>query len=210
MITEYSTKKPVIHGLLLLDCWEPQVKTHFFKDKYYVNLIENLNNENFTWVVNSASRLKIDLSDIAMANTFEVCKYQDDHPIIKNLLQYSGNEKTSTLITRYILSYKKSMHIMSVEDFVWFCSEYMSGSIQNWLVAGLTWQMCTHSHALGLPKLAHLSKQHSLNFYATDYSFCTMTEQTATLQDFEQDSLKWELIKDFGYRLLPQDTLDKY
>ena len=210
MITEHSTKKPVIHGLLLLDCWEPQVYEHFFKDKYYVNLIENLKNEKFTWVVNSASRLKIDLNDIAMAKTFKVCKYQDDHPIIKNLLQYSGDEKTSTLITRYILSYKQSMHIMSVEDFVWFCSEYMSGHTQNWLVAGLTWQMCTHTHALGLPRLAYLSKQYSLNFYATDYSFCTMTEQTATLQDFEQDSLQWELIQDFGYRLLPQGTLDKY
>ena len=203
MITEHSTKKPVIHGLLLLDCWEPQIHEHFFKDKYYVNLIENLKNENLTWVVNSASRLKIDLSDIAMAETFKVCKYQDDHPIIKNLLQHSGNEKTSTLITRYVLSCKKSMHIMNMEDFVWYCSEYMSGQIQNWLVAGLTWQMCTHSHALGLPKLAQLSKRYSLNFYATDYSFCTMTEQTATLQDFEQDSLQWELIKDFGYQLLP-------
>jgi hypothetical protein len=93
MITEHSTKKPEIHGLLLLDCWEPQVHEHFFKDKYYVNLIENLKNENFTWVVNSASRLKIDLNDIAMAKTFKVCKYQDDHPIIKNLLQCSGDEK---------------------------------------------------------------------------------------------------------------------
>jgi len=203
MITEYSTKKPVIHGLLLLDCWEPQVKTHFFKDKYYVNLIENLNNENFTWVVNSASRLKIDLSDIAMANTFEVCKYQDDHPIIKNLLQYSGNEKTSTLITRYILSYKKSMHIMSVEDFVWFCSEYMSGHLQNWLVAGLTWQMCTHSHALGLSNLVDITRRHPLNFYATDYSFCKLTEQTATREDFEQDRTNWCHIEGFGYQLLP-------
>jgi len=210
MITAHSTKKPKIQGLLLLDCWEPQVHEHFFKDKYYVNLIGNLKNENFSCVVNSASRLKIDLSDVAMANTFKVCKYQDDHPIIRNLLRESGKEKTSTLITRYILNCKNSMHIVTTEDFVWFCSEYMSGPIQHWLVAGQTWQMCTHSHALGLPKLAHLSKPHSLNFYATDYSFCTMTEQTATLQDFEQDSLQWELIKDFGYRLLPQGPLDKY
>jgi hypothetical protein len=203
MITAHSTKKPKIQGLLLLDCWEPQVLDHFFKDKYYVNLIGNLKNENFSCVVNSASRLKIDLSDVAMANTFKVCKYQDDHPIIKNLLRESGKEKTSTLITRYILSYNKSMHIMNMEDFVWFCSEYMSGHIQNWLVAGLTWQMCTHSHALGLPNLADITRRHQLNFYATDYSFCKLTAQTTTREDFEQDSMNWGLIEDFGYQLLP-------
>jgi len=203
MIKAYTKGKPNIEGLLLLDCWEPEVHEHFFKDKYYVNLIENLKNENFMWVVNSASRLKIELNDTVMINTFKVCNYRDDHPIIKNLIQHAGTEKTSTLISRYILSYKKSMHIMDMEDFVWFCSEYMSGHIQNWLVAGLTWQMCTHSHALGLPNLADITRRHQLNFYATDYSFCKLTAQTATREDFEQDSMNWGLIEDFGYQLLP-------
>jgi hypothetical protein len=203
MITEHSTKKPDIQGLILLDCWEPQVHAHFFKDKYYVNLIEKLKNKNFMCVVNNATGLQIDLNDTAMSNTFKVCKYQDDHPIIRNLLRESGNEKTSTLITRYILNCKNSMHIMTMEDFVWFCSDYMAGSIQHWLVAGHTWQLCTHESGLGLHTLARLTKTYPLNFYATDYSFCTMTEQTATLKDFEQDSMNWCLIKDFGYQLLP-------
>jgi hypothetical protein len=154
-------------------------------------------------VINSATGLQIDLNDTAMSNTFKVCKYQDDHPIIRNLLRESGNEKTSTLITKYILNCKNSMHIMTMEDFVWFCSDYMAGSIQHWLVAGHTWQLCTHEAGLGLHTLARLTKTYPLNFYATDYSFCTMTEQTATLKDFEQDSMNWCLIKDFGYQLLP-------
>ena len=30
-----------------------------------------------------------------------------------------------------------------------------------------------------------------------------MTEQTATLKDFQQDIMNWRLIEGFGYQLLP-------
>jgi hypothetical protein len=202
MITGHSTKTPDIQGLLLLDCWEPQVHEHLFKDKYYINLIEDLRNRKFEYMVNSASGLQINLNDPGMANTLEVCNYQHSHPILHNLLQYSGNEKTSALISRYVF-HRQTINIITIEDFVWFCTEYLSYQIQHWLVVGHTWQMCTHEHTLGLPRLAELSKKYPLNFYATDYSFCTMTEKTATLKDFEQDSMKWCQIQDFGYQLLP-------
>lgn len=144
-----------------------------------------------------------------MANTLKVCNYNDNHPIIRNLLENSDNEKTSTLISKYVFD-QHTVNIINDYDFVWFCTEYLSYQIQHWLVVGHTWQMCTHSHVLGLPRLAELSAIYNLNFYATDYSFCTMTEQPATLTDFEQDSLNWGLIEDFGYQLLPQGALDKY
>jgi hypothetical protein len=99
-----------------------------------------------------------------------------------------------------------SVNILNAEDFVWFCTEHLSNRVQNWLVAGHTWQMCTHDHGLGLRALAGVTKKYPLNFYATDYSFCTMTEQTATLEDFEQDSLNWCLIEGFGYQLLPSNN----
>lgn len=205
MITKFSKDIPEIQGLILLDCWEPQVFSHFFKDKFYINLIEKISHKKFQYIVNSASRLQIDLSDPSIANTIQVCEYRDDHPIMRNLLKYSGDEKTSVLITRYLLTHSPTIAISNTADFVWFCKHYLSNKIKNWLVAGLTWQMCTHSHGLGLPTLANVAKNHDLNFYATDYSFCTMTEQTATLQDFERDSLRWCLIENFGYHLLPQD-----
>jgi hypothetical protein len=203
MITEHSAETPDIQGLILLDCWEPQAHEHFFKDKFYINLIENLrfNNFQFRYVINSASRLKIELNDVVMANTLKVCNYRDDHPIICNLLENSGDEKSSTLMSRYLFD-AHTVNIINEYDFSWFCTEYLSNEIKNWLVVGQTWQMCTHSHALGFHALTRLSKQHHLNFYATDYSFCTMTEQTAILEDFEQDSMRWKLIKDFGYQLL--------
>jgi len=50
--------------------------------------------------------------------------------------------------------------------------------------------------------LSRIAKKYPLNFYATDYSFCKLTEQTATREDFEQDSMNWSPIKDFGYQLL--------
>ena len=209
MITASSKNKPDINGLILLDCWEPQVRDHFFKDKYYINLIEKLKDQHFKIVINSASRLQIDLTDPAMVNTLEICQYRDDHPIMHNLLQQSGPEKPSTLLSRY-LSNEKIIHIVNDLDFIWFATKYLNYQVHNWLVVGLTWQMCTHEHALGLDNLSQITKEYNLNFYATDYSFCTMTEQTAGLKDFEQDSLDWCLIEDFGYQLLPHNSLDKY
>jgi hypothetical protein len=212
MIKAHSREKPNIQGLLLLDCWEPQVHEHLFKDKFYINLIENLlfNITDFWYVVNSASRLKIELNDTLMVNTFKVCNYRDDHPIIRNLLAHAGDEKTSTLILRYLCKDKQTINLINPDDFVWLCTKHLLNKVQNWLVVGHTWQMCTHSHAIGLNVLGNIASRYPLNFYATDYSFCTMTEQTATLRDFEQDSLKWELIENFGYRLLPLRGLDKY
>jgi hypothetical protein len=203
MITEHSTKKPDIRGLILLDCWEPEVRDHFFKDKYYINLIDKLIDKKFEYIVNSASSLRINLSDAALANTLKVCNYNDNHPVIQHLLRNSGNEKTSSLVSRYLFK-SQVINIINIEDFVWFSTNYLSNQIKNWLVVGHTWQICTHSHALSLPRLAWAAGNHDLNFYATDYSFCTMTEQTATLKDFEQDSLNWGLVENFGYQLLPQ------
>jgi len=188
----------------MLDCWEPQVREHFFKDKFYINLIEKIGDKNFQYIVNSLTQLKVDLTDPTMANTMKVCQYQDEHPLMRNLLQESGKEKTSTLITRYLINRSRAINIANSSDFIWFCTDYLENKVQNWLVVGHTWQMCTHSHGLGLLELARISKNYNLNFYATDYSFCTMTEQPAVLKDYEQDSLKWRAIKDFGYQLLPQ------
>ena len=204
MITKSTGKHPILQGLLLLDCWEPQVHDHFFKDKYYINLIEKLKNKNFEYIVNSAGRLPIDLNDTAMATTIKVCDYDHNHPIMRNLFENSGNEKTSTLLSKYLLNRIPTINILNAEDFVWFCTKHLPiDRVQNWLVAGHTWQMCTHDAELGLHTLARLIKTCPLNFYATDYSFCTMTEQTATLKDFQQDIMNWRLIEGFGYQLLP-------
>jgi hypothetical protein len=204
MITKSTRKHPILQGLLLLDCWEPQVHDHFYKEKFYINLIEKLKNKNFEYIVNSAGGLPIDLNDTAMATTIKVCDYDNNHPIMRNLFENSGNEKTSMLLSKYLLNKTPTINILNAEDFVWFCTKHLPiGRVQNWLVAGHTWQMCTHDAGLGLHTLARLIKTCPLNFYATDYSFCTMTEQTATLKDFQQDIMNWRLIEGFGYQLLP-------
>ena len=210
MIIKKSIKKhPILQGLILLDCGEPQVHDQFFMDKYYINLIEKLKNKNFEYIVNNSYGLQIDLNDTVIATTIKVCDYDHNHPIMRNLFENAGNEKTSTLLSKYLLNRIPTINILNAEDFVWFCTKYLPiERVQNWLVAGHTWQLCTHDAGLGLNTLARLTKTYPLNFYATDYSFCTMTEQTATLQDFEQDSMNWRIIEGFGYQLLPQTMFE--
>ena len=86
MITEFTNELPDIKGLILLDCWEPQVYEHLFKDKFYINLIEKIAHTHFKYIVNSVTKFQIDLSDTIMSNTMKVCQYQDNHPVMSNLL----------------------------------------------------------------------------------------------------------------------------
>jgi hypothetical protein len=222
MIVGQSTEIPEIHGLILLDCWEPP-NGKFFTEKFYVNLIDQLQGYNFRCVVNGASNNKLDIQDPSLINTLKIYSRPrlDDsgapildtpadfrrYKVITNLLQFFvGNDVTSALIKRYLLAPFPSVFLMSPEDLAYHASVHLHHTCKNWLVVGQSWQMCTHSHALGLPRLAKLSHKYNIDmsFYATDFGFCKVNGGTAGYNDFENDSLQWEHIENFGYKLVPE------
>jgi len=220
MIVSQSTAVPEIHGLILLDCWEPP-DGKFFTDLFYVNLIDRLQGHDFKCVVNSASNNKLDTQDPSLINTLQLYSTPrldatgvpmlDDsadfrrYKVVTNLLQFFvGNDVTSALIKRYLLTPFPSVFLVSPEDLAYHASVYLHNTCKNWLVVGQSWQMCTHNHTLGLLNLAKLSHKYDLSFYATDFGFCKIVGGTAGYNDFENDSLQWERIENFsGCRLIP-------
>ena len=235
MIIAQSSTVPEIHGLILLDCWEPPAHK-FSTEKFYVNLIDQLQKYNFNCIINSPSNSRFDQDDPSLEKTLEIygrprqnadgMPITDSHDdlrryrVVTNIFKSFVTstipeenalpgmrcapaltaETTSTLIKKYLLKTDSSIFLTNYEDLFYHATVYSEVLCTNWLVVGQTWQMCTHDHALGLNHLARLP---GMSFYATDFGFCKEHGGTAGYEDFVNDSLDWEHIENFGYRLIP-------
>ena len=234
MITSRSLTVPDIHGLVLLDCWEPPAHK-FFTEIFYVNLIDQLKKYRFKCVVNSPSNSQFDQNDPSLANTLQTYgrprldvdgsalldtdadfrRYRVITNIFKSFVTTTIPEEnllpgmrcapaltaetTSVLIKKYLLKTNPSIFLANHEDFVYHATVHLKGQYKNWLVVGQSWQMCTHEHSLGLKYLSQLP---GMSFYATNFGFCKKDGGTAGHEDFANDSLDWEHIENFGYKLV--------
>lgn len=230
MIVQEIQKIPVIDGLILIDCVKVAHNSHQETRLYYQQLIKLLSIFSFAHVVNSATGVEIDYSDRSQLNTFDRYLWTDcvDRPaptkrhekIIFNMIRYSrpGNY-TSQLIHNSLLDNDHSVFLVSLEDFLYHTQTTLNNSITNWLLVGQSWNMCVHDNNLGLKNIAKLPKSLGLNFYSIDQAFNMAPSHmpavyspgkgfvkdlipTAGRQEFENDSLPWALIPDFGYQLL--------
>jgi len=218
MITSQSLTVPEIHGLILLDCWEPPAHK-FFTEIFYVNLIDRLKKYHFKCVVNSPSNTRFDQDDPSLANALQIYgqprlgvdglalldtdadfrRYRVMTSIFKSFTNNAVTEATSALIKKYLLKTNPSIFLITHEDFVYHTNVHLKGQYKNWLVVGQSWQMCTHEHSLGLKYLSQLP---GMSFYATDFGFCKQGGGTAGHEDFTSDSTQWEYIENFGYKLV--------
>ena len=230
MIVAEIEKIPVIDGLILIDCVKVAHDSHQETRLYYQQLLKLLSTFSFTCVVNSAASIEIDYSDRSQLNTFDrYCwsssigqpKSNTRHEeIIYNTIRFSrpGNY-TSQLIHNRLLDNDRSIFLVTLEDFLYHNQTTLNDKIRNWLVVGQTWGMCAHDNNIGLKNIAKLSQSYDLNFYAIDQGFNMHTDYlpavyspgkgfvpelipTAGRQEFENDSLRWAHIPNFGYQLL--------
>jgi len=221
MIVSQSNRVPEIMGLILLDCWESPVHK-LYTDRFYLDLIEHVQTLDVRYIVNAPSNNRIDLDDKSFQNTLEryslptrrdnVClsdtqqdfaRYKIASHVMASL---TGDNCTSHLIKRYLLSQIDCVFLAHVPDLLHHAnllpSDGVQDGVQNWLVAGQSWQMCTHDHSLGLTRLRHIDSACNMKFYATDQSFLKQHGGTAQYDDFAADALEWEHITNFGYRLI--------
>jgi len=72
--------------------------------------------------------------------------------------------------------------------------------ITNWLVVGLTWNICFHTRPMGINQLLRQSQQEQ---FFIDPN-CVLTEDLDTLTEAEvrSDQLLWQKVNDLGYRLV--------
>lgn len=209
-----ATTQPHIHGLILIDCWEPdRIESKYKLYDFYHKLLCNLSRFNFECVVNHASELNPNYKDASVLNTVKKYSWQNklvildntqkrhEDQIIVHMIQNSGLRSVPVELQENLLKRFNSVVLHNTQDFVYHVKQTFDQSPTNWLVAGQTWGLCTHTNGLGLQQLAQISTEKQINFYATNWSFCKIDATPLTRDDFDQDLFHWQEIQDWGYRL---------
>jgi hypothetical protein len=212
MIVSESSAIPSIDGLILIDCWEPDVDIKKYLHQFYITLVNRLAEFKFSAIINASGGCRLDINDPSQRNTVQLYNWThrndvshrtaEGNNIIANLVAHSGtDQQTSTILNRCLLDNPNSFSIFTVDDFIHHCQIHLGNQCKNWLVVGQTWQMCTHDNSIGLHSLRRFIYD-NFNFYTIDSGFCKLDGSLVNYVDYETDKLQYELIYNFGYRLL--------
>jgi len=227
MITNLAQFKPVpaILGIILIDCWEfDKIITRDATNKFYHNLARTIQQRKDTYdlkcQINHAPDTFWDIDEVSVTNTLKKYIWQESSQplehleLIKNLLCHleldaptTKRRKIDPTIKAAFLHNGNAFCLANEKDFVYHWTHTLKRQINDWLIAGQSWSLCTHSAALGIPACLKLASEHKeLKFYATDYSFLKINGDGVGYSDFLNDQYGWELIPNFGYQLRPVQT----
>ena len=175
-----------------------------FNSEYYSwidTLPTKLKNFQFDSIINAAYHTKIDYNDPSIYNTLVAYNWQQyDEQIMLQLIKTCNNYTVSDTMKTQVFG-ASTFALYSIESFVKHVAKLVP-HIQNWLVIGAEWQLCTHYRDLGLQ---NLSKLPQFNFYGADWGFVKKTHcsgySTVSQEDFEKDKLNWKKIDNHLYLL---------
>ena len=231
MITQSTDQVPELQGLILIDCWEPTIQKSEHVNQFYQNIIDRTHQHNFVCVVNSANNVLIDMADLSMANLFHFhCNnqilslpehlQQRHNQVVANSSRWahqirhperSSHSTTSQLLHDHFFNDRRGVYLMRPLDIMFHNQIVLGGQVQNWLVAGKSWQFCMHKNDVGVDNLSEIAARFNVNFYATDFSLLKGDNQTtAKYEDFENDTLEWKQVENFGYQLMPTPAQSRY
>lgn len=210
MILQSADGFPPITGWLLIDIWQelPTSQKRARIDQWVDHLLATRACFDLECVVNAAYSCKVDTfhdPDPFVQNTLELYCYQEltaDHTLIFNLMRESNKGyETHAGIRSQLSNTRSAVALHCFHDFVTHCEKTLQGNVRHWLVAGQSWQLCLHNRALGLNRLRELVRR-GYNFYVTPWSVLRDDLTSINEQDVQDDTLDWEAIPGFGWRLL--------
>jgi hypothetical protein len=214
MILSNTDQVPQIDGLILIDCWEPEkIDEKKYLNLFYANLVTQLKKFEFKCVVNASLHCKIDGNDFSQLNVLNkycwdfnnndpryILTDQEQKAIFNILKQNNLSRQVSTIINFCLLNNNVSAYITDIENFKYHNKKHLNNTCKNWLVVGQTWPMCTHNNEISLTTLKNIP---DMNFYTLDQGFCKINGDLVYEEDYRKDTLNYEKISNFGYRLLP-------
>jgi hypothetical protein len=189
-------------GLICIDLWEEtpgQTPTPPEYHRWLNNLPNRLSDFNFSSIINASYDTKIDYNDPSIYNTLVAYNWHDFDPqvmleLIKNCNNYTMSKSMQTQVFG-----NQTFALYSIQSFKKHVDKLVP-HVKDWLVIGNTWNICTHHRDLGLVNLSRLNE---FNFYALDWGFRKINNQTLCDKDFEDDCfVKWEKINQHMYRLI--------
>lgn len=90
--------------------------------------------------------------------------------------------------------------IIDITDPLNFYENNQTWQIKNWLVVGLTWQLCFHTRPMGIVNLnKHCGQE---DFFMNPDFVLTRDFKTVTDLDVRADTLLWQSVSGLGYRLV--------
>lgn len=208
MIVKYTKEiQPVIDGLIMIDCWQPSRDQQKNYNNFYVSLLSKLIHFDFKCIVNAAYNVDLTTQDISIRNTLQTYYWQESKiqnvNIVQNLVKHcGGSNKTSVLFEETLMRTAPSIMLLEFDDFVHHWQTVLDCQINNWLVVGQAWKNCVHRRQIGLENMYRNNTHRDLNFYAIDVGFKTDNGTTTSYEHFQQDSLPWAHIENFGYKLI--------
>jgi hypothetical protein len=208
MIVKYTNEtRPVIDGLIMIDCWNPSDQQRLEYNNFYVPLLSQLIKFDFKCIVNAAYNVDLSTQDISIRNTLQTyywpeSKIQNPN-IVQNLVKHCGaSNKTSLLFEEALMHHAPSVMLLEFDDFVHHWQTVLDCKVDNWLVVGQAWKNCVHARPIGLDNMYRMNPHKDLNFYAIDAGFKTDDGIITTHANFQQDNLPWSYIENFGYKLI--------
>lgn len=175
-----------INGLICIDCWEiDSLKP------YYQNLENNINFSRFDSIIVANYELALDsLNDISQYNTLEEYSWTNyNSEILLSMISEARERKTSQILQKHFK--KHAFVILTINGLVHHI-ENVVPHINNWLIIGGTWGMCTNTRPINFTKLAALP----YNFYITNWSM-----YSESIVDLSKDIHIWENCNNGLYKL---------
>jgi hypothetical protein len=191
-------------GVIFIDCWPIDFDwQHVRKDfDFYKNMLEILNQYSIDAYVFHTSFLSLDVitPDITryiqqlVANNTDTTDLQDG---FKELLEFTGDEQLAPELAK-LAQDPKSVLIPGVHGFKKLMQRE---KIDQWIVVGMHWGICTHEKALGFYNLKKIKEQNpGMKIYSIPE--CTAqwvsnfdSNRVARLcnkSDYDNDSLEWD------------------
>ena len=208
MIVKYTNKtRPVIDGLIMIDCWNPSRDQKKEYNNFYIPLLAKLIEFDFKCIVNASYNVTLNTKDPSIRNAFRTYYWPESQNqntnIVQNLIKYcAGSNCTSPLFQETLLDNANSIMLLEFDDFVSHWQHSLDCKVNHWLVVGQTWKNCVHRRPVGLDNMYRNNTHRDLNFYAIDVGFKTDNGTTTDYEDFQQDNLLWAHIENFGYNLI--------
>ena len=160
---------PKINGVILIDCWDYSNMPDIHQKKKI--LVKNF----YQNIINNLKKFQVRF-------------------VVNAMTQVDINQ-VDQQIRDQLLNKIEHCNIQSWKDFL-TCN---TKSVDQWYVAGQTWNYCVHNNDIGLKNMSQSSHN---NFYADQFSFMKESCELALHDDFSKDSHSWQYLKWFGYKLL--------
>jgi hypothetical protein len=212
MIVKHTNNiMPVIDGLIMIDCWNPNNQQRSEYNNFYMPLLSQLIKFDLKCIVNAAYNVDLSTQDISIRNTLKTYYWPESKiqnaNIVQNLVKNCGaSNKTSVLFEEVLMHKIPSVMLLEFDDFVHHWQMVLDCQVNHWLVVGQAWKSCVHNRQMGLDNMYRNTQHHDLNFYALTDGFKTDDGTVTTHKNFQQDNLPWELVKDFGYKLVTRSS----